>query len=158
MEQKDKEFELKKYRDLVITTIDFYLDNKSHRIKTNDFDSDEHFRTLKLETEEHYNKGRLTKLKQWFKDLTEQQIECKNLKFNDYLNQNTDYDVNIFQSYLDNIEKIIEKGRITTVNQYYDLNLFVDQLCQIEQADKEKINRINLLLANFNRTKKRNTN
>ena len=34
---------------------------------------------------EHYQKGRLTRLKQWFRDLTEMQVETRDLKFNKYL-------------------------------------------------------------------------
>ncbi len=80
----DKQAELEKFRDLVLATLDYYLDNKDIQIKTADFDSIEHYKKLKIQTEENYQKGRLTILKQWFRDLTEMQVETRDLKFNEY--------------------------------------------------------------------------
>jgi hypothetical protein len=59
----EKQSELTKYRDLVLATLDYYLENNVMQIKTADFDSTEHYKGLKIQTEEHYQKGRLTRLK-----------------------------------------------------------------------------------------------
>ena len=131
----DKASELKKYRDLVLAAIDYNLENNVMKIKTSDFDSDEHYKSLKLMAEEHFLKGRLTRLKQWFRDLTEMQVETGDLKFNQYLRDKTQYDIDIFKSYLQRIDKVISKGKITSDNQFYDLNMAVDQLCQMEPVD-----------------------
>lgn len=65
--RKDEKLkELEKYRDLVLASIDYFLDNKKLHFKTPDFDSIEHFKGLKVQTIEHFQKGRLTKLKQCF--------------------------------------------------------------------------------------------
>jgi hypothetical protein len=48
-------------------------------------------------------------------------------------------DIDIFQSYFQRIDKVIEKGKITSDNQFYDINIMIDQLCQIEPVDEEKI-------------------
>jgi len=54
---RDKEkVEFIKYRDLVLATIEYYLDNKLMQIKTADFDSTEHFKELKTQVEEHFHK------------------------------------------------------------------------------------------------------
>lgn len=149
----EKQAELEKFRDLVLATLDYYLDNKEMQIKTADFDSVEHYKGLKKQTEEHYQKGRLTKLKQWFRDLTEMQIETVDLKFNKYLQEKTKYDIDIFKSYFQRVDKVIEKGRITTDNQFYDLNIMVDQLCQSEPVDNEKIEKLNRLLRDYEERK-----
>jgi hypothetical protein len=149
--QDNKQAELLKYRDLVLATIDYHIEDKSIQIKTADFDSDEHFRGLKNQTEEHFHKGRLSKLKQWFRDLTEGQIEARNLKFNEYLKQKTHYDVDVFANYFERIDKIIAKGKITTDNQFYDMTIFLDQLCQEEPIDKNKIELLNQLIFNYER-------
>ena len=52
----EKQAELEKFRDLVLATLDYYLDNKEMQIKTADFDSVEHYKGLKKLTEEHYQK------------------------------------------------------------------------------------------------------
>ena len=94
---------------MVLATLDYYVDNKEMQTKTADFDSTEHYKGLKIQTEEHYQKGRLTRLKQWFRDLTEMQVETRDLKFNRYLQDKTKYDIDIFKSYFQRIDKIIEK-------------------------------------------------
>lgn len=66
LNKDEKQEELVKYRDLVLATLDYYIDNKEMQIKTADFDSTEHYKGLKTQTAEHYQKGRLTRLKQWF--------------------------------------------------------------------------------------------
>ena len=127
------------------------------QIKTADFDSLEHYKGLKTQTEEHYQKGRLTRLKQWFRDLTEMQVETGDLKFNKYLQDKTNYDIDNFKSYFQRVDKVIEKGKITTDNQFYDINIMVDQLCQTEPVDSEKIEILNRLLSEYDKRKSRQT-
>jgi hypothetical protein len=155
IKKDEKQAELLKYRNLVLATIDYYIDNKVMQIKTADFDSEEHYKGLKIQTEEHYQKGRLTRLKQWFRDLTEMQVETGDLKFNKYLQDKTKYDIDIFKSYFQRIDKVIAKGKITTDNQFYDINMMVDQLCQTEPADNERIEILNRLLSEYEQGKTR---
>jgi len=155
LNKDEKQAELSKYRDLVLATLDYYIENKVMQIKSADFNSDEHYKGLKIQTEEHYQKGSLTRLKQWFRDLTEMQLETGDLKFNKYLQDKTKYDIDIFKSYFQRIDKVIEKGKITTVNQFYDINMIVDQLCQTEPVDNEKIGILNRLLSEYEQRKTR---
>ncbi len=155
LNQDEKQAQLLKYRDLVLATLDYYIDNKEMQFKTADFDSEEHYKGLKVKTEENYQKGRLTRLKQWFRDLTEMQLETGDLKFNKYLQDKTKYDIDIFKSYFQRIDKIIEKGKITTDNQFYDINIMVDQLCQTEPVENEKIEILNRLLSEYEQRKAR---
>ena len=152
----DKDKELKKYRDLVVTSIDYLLDNKTMPIKTEDFDSDIHFTKIKTQVEEHFRKGHLSKLKQWFRELTEMLIETRDLRFNEYLKNKTKYDIDIFQSYFQRVDRIIEKGKITSDNQFYDINIMVDQLCQTEPVDNKKISILNKLLSDYEQRKTKN--
>src|SRR5215213_7483093 len=122
-------------------------------IKTVDFDSTEHYNGLKTQTEEHFQKGRLSTLKQWFQDLTEMQVETRDLKFNKYIQEKTGYDIDIFKSYYQRVDKVIKNGKITTDNQFYDIGLMVDQLCQIEPVDNEKIEILNKLLRDYEQRK-----
>ena len=157
LSRDEKQAELTKYRDLVLATLDYYIDNKVMQIKITDFDSAEHYNRLKTQTEEHYKKGRLTQLKQWFRDLADIQIESGDLKFNKYLQDKTKFDIDIFKSYFQRVEKIIEKGKITTDRQFYDINIMVDQLCQTEPVDQEKIEILNKLLSDYEQRKIKRT-
>lgn len=140
---------------MVLATLDYYLANKDLQIKTTDFDSQEHYKGLKIQIEEHCQKGRHTRLKQWFRDLTEMQVETGNLKFNKYLQDKTKYDIDIFKSYFQRVKKVIEKGKITTDNQFYDINIIVHQLCQTDPVDNEKIEILNRLLSEYEQRKYR---
>ena len=149
----EKQKELLKFRNLVLATIEYYQDNKLMQIITDEFESDEYFNGLKTQTEEHFQKGRLTRLKQWFRDLTEMQVETGNLEFNNYLQDTTKYEIDIFKPYFQRVDKVIAKGKITTDNQFYDIRIMVDQLCQTEPADKDKIEILNKLLADYENRK-----
>lgn len=157
LNKNGKQAELKKYRDLVLATIDYYLDNKEIQIKTANFDSVEHYERLKTQTEENFQKGRLTRLKQWFRDLTEMQVETRDLKFNKYLKDKTKYDTDIFKSYFLRVDKVIEKGQITIDHQFYDIKIMVDQLCQTDPIDNKKIEILNRLLSDYEQRKSRQT-
>ena len=152
-----KQHELTKFRDLVLATIDYLSETSSLRVKTDDFDSNEHLELLKKQALELFNKGRLTKLKQWFRDMTEMEVESRNLKFNKYLQNKTGYDVNIFEDYFRQVCKIIDRGKITTDNQFYDIKIMVDQLYHEQQVDNERIFILNRLLSNYEERKIKNT-
>lgn len=155
----EKQQELEKFRDLVLATLDYYIDNNLIQFRTADFDPTDHFKGLKTQTLELYQKGSLTRLKQWFSDLTQMQVETRDLKFNIYLQEKTKYNIDIFKSYYQRVGKIIEKGKITTDNQFYEVNEMVDHLCQVEPANSNKIEMLNRLLLEYERRKsKRRTN
>ena len=149
----DKSQDLVNYRDLILATLDYYLENKIMEIKTSDFDSALGFQSLKTQTIDHFEKGRLTKLKQWFRDLSEMQIETRDLKFNTYLRNKTGLDIDIFQDYFERINKVIECGKITTDNQFYDVRKMVDYLCQTDPVDQRQIEILNKLLIDYEQKK-----
>lgn len=153
MEINDKEKELNKYRDLVIATIDYYLENNLLNVKTEDFDSNEHFKNLKLVTEENFQNGRLSKLKQHFRDLTEMFVETNDFNFNKYLREKLKYEINIFESFFLRIEKIIDKGKITSDSQFYDVNIMVDYMIQNDSIDKSKIELLNRFMFDYEQKK-----
>ncbi len=76
-------------------------------------------------------------------------IETRDLKFNKYLQNKTGYDIDIFKSFYQRIDQVIEKGKITTDNQFYVVKIMVDQLCQNEPVDEEKIDILNRLLSGY---------
>lgn len=83
------------------------------------------------------------------------QVETGDLKFNNYLQDKTKYEVDIFKSYFQRVDKVIEKGKITTDNQFYDINIMIDQLCQTENVDNERIEILNRLLSEYEQRKSR---
>ncbi|GJQ60996.1 MAG: hypothetical protein SCALA702_00490 [Melioribacteraceae bacterium] len=108
----DKDAELKKYRELVIATLDYYIEREEYSKNPAFQNLSRHFLELRSQTEELFQKGRLSTLKKWFRDLTEISVEARDLKFNEYLKNKTKYDIDIFKSFKNRIEKIIKDGRI----------------------------------------------
>ena len=153
--KEEKSAELKKYRDLLIAALDYWLLSEDMHIQPEDYNSRDHFNNLKRQTEEHFSKGRLTILKQWFRDLTERHLETQDFRFNKYLQDRTGYEIDIFKSYFDRIEKIVANGKITTDNQFYDVTIMVDQLCQTEPVDDNKMSILNELLSDYEQRKSR---
>lgn len=153
LSKDEKTAELAKYRDLVLATIDYYIDYQILGIKATVFDKE--FEIMKLRSLEDFQKGRLTRLKQGFRDLTEMIVEGGDLRFNQYIQDKTHYNIDIFKSYFQRVDKIIENGKIKTDNQFYDINSMVDRLCQSQPVDDKKIEILNKLLAEYEQRKDR---
>ena len=148
-----KSKDLVKYRDLVLATIEYNIQIYSKENIAGVSEIIEHFLSLKPQIEEHFEKGRLTKLKQWFRDLTETVIASNDVKFNTYLKDQTGYDLDIFKSFNQKVEKIITKGKITNDDQFYELRNYLDQLEGIEPVDNDKIKIIDRILFKYEQKK-----
>lgn len=148
MTPEEKQSELQRYRDILLATLDYFID-RSKGVNYREFDPTVHFQQLKEQTEEHYQKGRLTRLKQWLRDMTEEPRETGDLSFGRYIKETTGYDIDIFGSFQKRIDKIIERKRIKTENEYRDVLAMVDNLCQQTPVDQDKIDLLNNLLIDF---------
>lgn len=149
MDTINKETELAYYKKLVLATLDYH--EKTGFIKG------EYLDQLKAQTEEHFTKSRLSKLKQWFKDLSEVFIEQLDFGFNDFLQEETGYDVNVFEAYFTRVDKIIARGKITTDNQFYDLKNAADLAVQSNLFDIKKTEQLNKLLLDYENKKQSRT-
>jgi hypothetical protein len=145
---EEKQLELKRHRDILLATFDYFID-RSANIKYDEFDPVDHFKLLKQQTEEHFQKGRLTRLKQWLRDMTEEPRETGDLNFGRYIKEKTGYDIDIFDNFQKRIDKIIERKKIKTENEYRDVLAMVDNLCQQTPVNEQKIDVLNNLLIDF---------
>ena len=148
MTPEEKQLELKRHRDILLATLDYFID-RSASIKYDGFDSVEHFKHLKQQTEEHFQKARLTRLKQWLRDMTAEPRETGDLNFDRYIKEKTGYDIDIFDNFHRRIDKIIERKKIKSENEYRDVLAMVDNLCQQTPVDEYKIDILNNLLIDF---------
>jgi polyhydroxyalkanoate synthesis regulator phasin len=142
---------------LVLATLAYNLDKTVRQMNNVNFDATKHYTELKLQTEEHFQKGRLTKLKQWFRDLTEMHVETRDFSFNTYLQDKTKYDTDIFKAFFQRVDKVIKKGKITTDNQFHDINIMLDQLSREKTADNQKKERLARLLSQYEQQKSKNS-
>ena len=152
MTNLDKHTELEKYRDLNLATLDYL--SESIKITTNDFYSSQYYQKLKVEVNESFTKGRLSKLKQWFRYLTEMPLETEDLKFSDFINRRTGNEINLDERFEKRISKILDQGEIKTAIDYHDVITKVDYLTQRESVDQTLIDQMNSLLIDFEKKKK----
>jgi hypothetical protein len=145
---EEKQSELKQHRDILLATLDYFIE-RSKGINYGEFDPIAHYQQLKVQTEENYQKGRLTRLKQWLRDMTEEPGETGDLSFGRYIKEKTGYDIYIFGTFQKRIDKIIDRKRIKTENEYRDILAMVDNLCQQTPVDQDKIDLLNNLLIDF---------
>src|SRR5688572_18794495 len=127
MTPEEKQKELIKFRDLNMATIEYTIAlYAQHPIKG--YDPSENYKTIKSQVEEHFQKGRLTILRQWFRDLTEMFQEEGGIEFSRYIKEKTGYEIDILTKLLGRIDKILDKGKITTDNQFRDIMSLLNNL------------------------------
>ncbi len=144
MEEKD--LELIKYHKLTLAALEY---NKN----TLEFVSKSHFEKLYTVVNSSFEKGQLTKLKRFFRDIIDMQIHTKDLKFNTYLKDTTGYEIDVFETFHKRIKSIISRGKITTDNQYRDINDYLDTIVHTDPINKEKVSTLNSLLQAYETNK-----
>ena|ERR1051326_3075015 len=147
---KEKELELERLRDILLATLDYKIvQYRSANVVFEGHDPVASFENLKQLTQEHFNKGRLTRLRQWLRDMIEEPRETGDLNFDKYIKEKTGYDIQIFANFEKRIDNIIRRKFIRTENEFRDVLSMVDNLCQQKPVDDGKINMLNALLIDF---------
>jgi len=145
MTPEEKQSELKRYRDILLATLEYHI----VQFKVGEYGGEDRlafFQQLKKQVEENYQKGRLSILKQWFRDMSEGPRETRDLNYCTYIREKTGYDIDIFKGFQERIEKIINRKRIRSANEYRDVLQMVDNLCQQKPFDAVKVAILNKLL------------
>ncbi len=143
LSSEESKKELVKYRDLILATLS-YLRNKSSNILSESYEE-----KLREQTLEHFEKGRLIKLKQWFRDLSEWPREAGDVAFDDFLRGQTGYWINNVVDFEIRIKAIIARKEIKNETEYREVLSKVDQLCQADKCDADEVAKLNALLLNF---------
>ena len=152
MTEDEKHKELQKYRDLNLATLD-YLILKMEQFPTKGTSHlIESFKGLQTEVHVHFEKGRLTRLKQWFKDFTESPREMEDFEFDKYIKEKTGHDIDIHRRFKKRIDNILKRKTIRSENEFRDVESQVGKLCQTEPVDKEMIETLNGLLSEFHQS------
>lgn len=148
MTTEEKQSDLNRYREILLATLDYFIE-RSKSINYEDFDVTAHYQQLKVKVEENYQKGRLNRLKQWLRDMTEEPRETGDLSFGRYIKERTGFEIDILGSFQKRIDKIVERKLIKTENEYRDVLAMIDKLCQQAPIDQDKIDILNNLIVDF---------
>jgi hypothetical protein len=147
---EEKQLELKRHRDILIATVDYYIERYNYtKSEYGDLNLIPLYEKIKCETEEHFQKGRLTRLKQYLRDMTEEPREAKDFKYGKYIKETTGYDIDIFDTFKKRIEKIVERKSIKNEDEYRDVLSTIDYLCQSNIVDQNKIDILSNILIDF---------
>ena len=138
-----KQQELDKYRTLVLATLDYLtIIYTKHLGVGSSLSNRNHLKNL---AEQHYKKGSIGILRRWFKDLTEMFLSEGGVEYSIYIQENTGYTFHVFERFYKRLEKILEKGKITTTNQYRDVEEYftnTDEAMNIGFDKHEQLKRI----------------
>ncbi|WP_018343453.1 hypothetical protein [Cytophaga aurantiaca] len=148
MTPEEKQSELKRHRDILLATFDYFIE-RSNVEAYGEFDIVAHYQQLKEKTEEKYQKGSLTWMRQCLRDMNEATRETDDFGYGKYIKEKTGYDLDVFSSFHKRIDKIIEPKQIKTENQYRDVMSMIDNLCQQTPVDQQKLDLLNDLIIDF---------
>jgi hypothetical protein len=156
LKTEEKQKELTKLRELNQATLDYNIALYS-RQPIKGYDPTENYWKLKNLVDEHYQAGRLTLLRQWFRNFTEMFHEEGGFEYSRYIKEKTGYDVDILKSLYQRIDKVFAKGKITTDNQYRDIMSLLNNLPEAENLAENKREQLNQLVLDYETRKGLNT-
>ena len=162
MSKKISEERLREFNDqgkILIATMEYDMKYGNH-FKHEGFDSKKHLEELLELAREAIAKRRLAQVKNWLRDFTEERED--DIGLHNYIFKRTGLQIDLREKLLKRIEKTIERGRINTNNQLYDVMNEIDFLCQQEKPDEKRISILNSLVLDYekrieNRAKKNST-
>jgi hypothetical protein len=154
MTKEEKNRELTKYRDRVFGLIELFLERGTLKIKTEDFDSDQHFIHVKEQARQFFEKGQLTRLKQFCRDLSEPiQFDAEGQRI---LEQKLGEHITWIKNDLDMVvDRVTKRKRINNGEEFRIVNEKVDRLTQENYLDKTTIQFLHSLLADFETKRKK---
>lgn len=149
MNPEEKNFELKKYRNILLATIDYQLEKVAGSFIDDGFDPvADHYLNQKQKAEMDCLDGKLDKLKQEFQNITNSLVQRGDLNFDKYIKEKTGYETNIFEDLQLRVEQIIRQKEIKDQDQYKDVLALLSISEQIS-TEQKKIKVLNNLLDNF---------
>lgn len=149
MTSEEKKSELKKYRDIILATIDYKLGKTAGSMIYDGFGPvADYYLQQKQQTEKYYQNDRIDRLKQKFQSMTETLMRRGDLNFDKYIKEKTDYETDIFENLQLRIEQIIEQKEIKNQNDYSDV-IAIQSLHKQIPTEQEKFDILNNLLHNF---------
>jgi hypothetical protein len=90
LRSEEKQSELKRHRDILLATIDYLLERTAGSFICDQFDTvAEYYQQAKRQTEKYYQKGRLDRLQQKLRSMTENQRHRGDLNFGSYIKEKT---------------------------------------------------------------------
>ncbi|RZK54945.1 MAG: hypothetical protein EOO87_09100 [Pedobacter sp.] len=149
MDASQKQTALEKQRTIIIATIDYLILQQSGSIVFDDFDPVKlHFEQERTKTEKYFAQRRLDKLEQMLAKLIKGLQHRIDLKFDQYIKNETGYDIDIFEDLRNRANEIILKKEISSQQELNDISLMVHYQQEISE-DKKPVEQLFLLISEY---------
>jgi hypothetical protein len=144
-----KKSELKRHRDIILTTIDYILQRIEDDLARDHSSAiAEHFQKQKQLTQKYYQSGRLDRLQQKLQSLTAFPRQQADLIFANYINEKTGYDIDIFENMRSCVDTIIQQNKIKNKKDLDDVSIMFEVYKQ-HPVDQNKVDILRNLLIEF---------
>jgi hypothetical protein len=149
MKRDNKKSALELHRQILLATIDYLNEQEDGRIIYDQFDPvAEYYQQQKLQFEKYFKQGRLDRLQQRLRSLTEGRLRRIDVNFASYIKEKTGYDIDLFENLYKRIDTILSQQEIRDQNELSDVSTML-QLYQKTPVDKDKVNLLNNLLTTY---------
>jgi hypothetical protein len=127
MNSIEKDKELKRIYEIVTASFDYIIQkNLNDPFKDDELNIVEYYKKLKVDAKVIYEQGKMKKLAQWYRDLTEGSIYDP--KFLSYIKEHTGYDIKSDKELEKRISVIIKRKKIITEDEYRDVMEMISYL------------------------------
>lgn len=152
-----KQAEIEKYRSMIIAGIDYTLQQlSSSESRANN--SEEFLNILKVglfqSQEEAKKVNSLSKLKQWFRDISEDALEDNDTEYQQYIIDKTGHNPDLFQKLFNSFERISNRSFIKSEIEYREIDC-LQHLLFLQDPNDPRLDRIEFLLGSYNPKQKK---
>jgi hypothetical protein len=147
-----KKSELKRHRDITLATIEYILQRiEDDLAKDNSGTITEYYEKQKQLIQKYYQSGQLDRLQQKLHSLTAFPRQRADLIFANYINEETGYDIDIFEDVRSHVGTIIQQNQIKNKKDLDDVSVML-QVYKQNPVDQDKLEILKNLLIEFGKS------
>lgn len=139
MNHKEKQAALEKYKAIAIATLDYLIKNYTGKLVFDQYDPHVMvYSTQKEQVERYFKQRKLDQLKRHSTNFQSILLHNLDVKFKDFIKEQTGYEIDIFKDLQDRIEAIVASKEITKDRELYDVRLMSD-IYEKTNGDQKKL-------------------
>eukprot|EP01133_Synstelium_polycarpum_P010486 gene10486-12207_t len=139
MNHKEKQAALEKYKAIAIATLDYLIKNYTGKLVFDQYDPHVMvYSTQKEQVERYFKQRKLDQLKRHSTKFQSILLHNLDVKFKDFIKEQTGYEIDIFKDLQDRIEAIVASKEITTDRELYDVRL-MSGIYEKTSGDQKKL-------------------
>ena len=148
--------DLKRLRDIILATIDYSLQWHPNIMKIDGVAIREsHYQKIKQNTEKYFKLHDQAKLQRILSKLLKEPAALADLNFQNYIQEKTGNEINIFQDFEIYVDKIIKQNKIRNDKEFHIATSILVKLKQ-QATDENKINLLNSLCREYSMRRTKN--